>query len=252
MKAFKNSITSYKTKNPFSKNRFLHLGTPDYFATFSTFMSKGHNSYASLKGDVDHVKIDQQKRADAIIEEAIVSNKDTIVTMDGSEGRFTFLLLRTAKKFNYKISIILVEINPIMHKLHCLNYARLDMVTPILMDVMDYKINSNELLYLNFCGIGASAKAVLHLIQNARYPFFLSYGDRSGIRSSVTDFRKIQMCLTKIKPISRRKIFVSYFVEKPIVLSAFEIESEIKKIKDNKTKKEHGYDSEYIDSDEEY
>lgn len=231
MTAGKNTKNSNMFK---SNNRFTKIKSKNnYFKNLNAFLLNGKKSYISLESDMKDVIADQQTRALAIIGEIIRTGKDTIVTMDGCEGRFVWTLLTLAKQHGLTIKVKLIEQNYVMHAHHCLNYEDptfKHIVIPLKMDIMKYELKSNELLYLNFCGIGKSSKSVLQLLEKSNSPFFLSFSERSGYASGLSYFQQIKLLLSDKEVLCKRKNFITYFIDEPIMMKS---ESDLEDLKES-------------------
>jgi hypothetical protein len=128
---------------------FLHSLTP---SEWSQTMLKYKNLF--FHKTAQNKISDQEDRADIIVKE-IKSNKliQTIILMDG-HGRFVLTLLNKLGDLADKIKILVVEIDPIVHRWHQLLFPK--SVESVLGNIYDFRPTQNNYIYINFCGIGGA------------------------------------------------------------------------------------------------
>lgn len=173
-----------------------------------------------ISGPKDIVS-DQFIRARDIVKNMLDTGKQTLVTMDG-HGRFVRIfyyllsLFKKQRKYSHielcNFNIILYEIDPIVHQWH-------EIFMPTTVEnrdrsILDHEIQENELLYLNFCGLGNQVSSVRRYLEEniaTQHNIFLSFSER-GIRKkkkNYTDASKFSRFSDKIS-FSSNEIFEKF------------------------------------------
>jgi hypothetical protein len=145
----------------------------------------GINRSSSVLKDLD-------TRAEKLVDQMIAGNRNHLITMDG-HGRTLYYLLKhiynvRSKGFlNYPITLEFKEIDEEVHFWHELFFPESSDNIQIILtkgNVFDgwfdvsLSIPTNQLIYLNFCGLGSCKEKVRHLVslsqQNKFFNLFVS------------------------------------------------------------------------------
>ena len=108
----------------------------------------------------EQVIADQNERANLICEKyksLAVGGTPTITLMDG-HGRFCWILVNKLKKYGARLKLVIIDINDGVNKWHKLFFPinnDFSSRSSRWGDVLEFEPNRHDILYMNFCGLGA-------------------------------------------------------------------------------------------------